>query len=263
KLQSNMAILSRMMGNPEQAIEPLLNATALARKLSEQSGQTPETSFAISLNEFSLSQCYFDTGEIDDGLAAIRRGIANTRETLDQYPDFLPARTHQVDEFTSLCDLLLEQDPVDESAFLQHAKTAVAISSKVIEDFDDLMEYQVRHAVVLSTLADANTRQGDFLDGARIADSAISHLNTVLRVDPAAKLDVDAMPEDAVNAYFYNYYALAGALSSQLRMINADETFVVSADERAQLVDRRSKAIAACQALGATPEEIDSLKLYQ
>ena len=256
KLSSNIAILSQLLGQHEAAVKPLIESTRLSRECAQLSGNTPQSVYAISLNEYTLSQCYYELGQVENGLDAIQRSMENTQQILKKHPSFLPARTHQIDELIGECDLLLIAEPFDAERHLESAKSAVAVSAALLEEFDDLVDYEIRHAVVISTLAEAHNNQKQYEQTITVAGGGIDHLNQILGVDSDDQVDLDDQPEDIVLAYFYNHFPRAVAIArqaAQLREENGDPDQIVAMEQMVKA------SIASCRRYGATEEEIEMI----
>ncbi len=246
-IQGNLAIFLRMLERPEEALPALQESTRTLERYAELVGRTPDSLYGIALNQYQLAKCNHDLMRIESGLQSVEQSRLTTAATLAAYPDYLPARMHQVDEWMLKCDLLLSAKPVDTVALLNSAELALACSSALLKAVDDAPEYQIAHGNILSTLGEALVLSEQPDAAEKIAEQGVTHLLSL----------EDVGDEDSLrDALKYNYLVLANVVAIRLQK-HLSQSDVANDQLRKQLETQLQELTAKCRECGASDEELD------
>jgi serine/threonine protein kinase len=248
-VQGNIAVFLRMLDRTEEALISLAASDKTLRVYAAKVNETPDSRYAIALNQYELAKCNLDLHRIDAGLSAIETGMQITHAILRDHPEYLIARMHQVDEWMVKCDLLSDAESVDSLLLRQTAEHALEVANSLVAEFDDLVEYKVAQGVIYSTIADTYLMEGQLAKAKSLATRAVEHLE---------QLDLPAEHEPLRQAFAWNYLVLAQAVSKEVSAVTESESADLSA-----LRQQLRECVAKCKEYGASPEELSALELHE
>ena len=256
-IQGNIAVLLRMLERYDEALDSLEQAAQTLDQYAKLVDNTPDSLYAVALNNYELAKCNLSLHRVDAGLRAVALSRSTTASILVDHPDYLPARMHQVDECMAECDLLYAAEPMDAAALLQAAEQALATSSALLKQFDGLPEYEIAHGTILSTLGDALMLSGQLDAAENVAAQGIDHLQSLEQTSSPSQ------PNDSLEAaYRYNYLVLAEVVAKRLQMrpkANDPASDPVSDPLRTRL----NELIAKCKEYGAVEEDLDFVTMNE
>ena len=146
-IQGNMAVFLRMLERSDEALAALVQSDVTLRRYAELIENTPDSLYAIALNHYERSKCLHTMKRIEEGIEALEESRALSASILQNQPDYLPSRMHQVDELIQLCDLFAS-DPTKYSAeYVAAAQSGLDVVKKLLTEIPDLPEYQVAQGV--------------------------------------------------------------------------------------------------------------------
>lgn len=249
-IQGNMAVFLRMLDRSDEGLAALVQSNVTLRRYAELIENTPDSLYAISLNHYERSKCLHTMKRIEGGIDAIKESMALSASILQNQPDYLPSRTHQVDEWIQLCDLFAS-DPVKYSAeYVLAAKSGMDVVKKLLAEIPDLPEYQVAQGVLYSSLSEAHLH-------AQKPDQAVTF--ALEGIQYLSNLAVDSEESNVRDAYLYNYQALAEAQGSLLKSLGEQDQ-----QKRMELKKLLLESLQKCREYGASEEELNELtKLLQ
>jgi tetratricopeptide (TPR) repeat protein len=246
-VQGNIAVFLRMLEKHEQAIETLRVSDATLRRYAELIENTPDSLYAIALNQYGLAKSCLSLKSFDEGVFAIQTSMAMTSSLLKDHPDYLLSRMHQVDELIVMCELLEAQPDSDPSELMQTVQTALATSTKLLTDIPEIPEYEVAHGLLYSSLALAHLRLGK-------VDRAIASANEGIAYLQSLKSDIQL--SNVREAYMHNYLTLAKSLGAQWSGLDEGDQ-----QKRAEVLSDFELSLEKSREFGASQDELDKLKL--
>lgn len=248
-VQGNVAVLLRMLDRAEEALVSLVASDKTLRVYAAKVKETPDSRYAIALNQYELAKCNLVLQRIEAGLLAIENGMQITNAILRDHPEYLVSRMHQVDEWMLKCDLIAEAEPVDSLLLRQTAEHTLEVANSLITEFEELVDYRIIQGVIYSTIADTYLMEDQLEMAKTTATRGIDHLE---------RLDLPADHESLRQAFMWNYLVLAQAISKEVSALTEAES-ANSSHLRQQL----SEYITKCEEYGALPEELSSLEMHR
>ena len=244
-VQGNIAALLRMLKRPEEALDTLQVSDKTLRQYALLIENTPDSLYAVALNQYELSKCYLELARFPEGIEAIKAGMVITSAVLAEHPEYLPSRMHKVDELIALCDLLESQPNGDIEVLKSTAERAFEESKSLLSEFTDLVDSQIAHGSLFAILSEVERRQQHFEKAAELAEEGIRFLQTI---------DSDLDAQNMRERFLDNYLALAKAQADQWKKLG-DE----SQQEKIELGIRLGDSLKKCRDFGATETLVSEL----
>jgi tetratricopeptide (TPR) repeat protein len=229
----------------EEALESLKVSDVTLNRYAQLIQNTPDSLYAIALNQYELSKCYLSLNRLDEGIVAIQKSMAMTEDLLKNQPDYLPSRMHQVDELIAFYELLEAREESDSQELIKTVQRGFEVSSKLLADTPELPDYEVAHSVLYSALSTAHLRQQQIVQAITAAQHGIDYLQS---------LDADTETETVREAFQRNYLALAKALQAQWSGFGPQQQ-----QEQAEIMARFEEALVKCTEFGANQEIMTTL----
>lgn len=245
-VQGNMAVFLRMLDRPAEALENLKISNVTLRRYAQLIENTPDSLYAIAINQYELAKCNMSLNRIDDGVSAIRESMSISAELLKDHPDYLPSRMHQFDEWVVMCELLESREDSDPQQLMDAAQNGLEISKKLLADIPELPEYEVAQGVLYSSLSQANLRQKKIDQAIKAAKEGIEYLH---------ELEADMEAKNVREAFLWNYISLAKALAAQSGSFSDQES-----TKRDEAINSFEESLEKCSEFGASEEELAKLR---
>ncbi|MEM7474006.1 MAG: serine/threonine-protein kinase [Planctomycetota bacterium] len=145
-LKSNIAIVLRDMGKLDEAIEPLLGATAILLEHAERQNLAPEPYLAVALNHFEIASTYIELEDTVEAEQQLAMGDRISQEILVRHPEFVAAKAQLVDNLFARHLLSKKQSNSKQEALKgqsasENAKLALELSQQLVASNPDESDF--------------------------------------------------------------------------------------------------------------------------
>ncbi len=242
-LQSNIAIVLRDMGQLEEALRPLRDATAVLREYSTRMDDAPEAYYPVAVNHFELASTFIELGRYAEAEQSLDASDSVANEIIQEHPDYTVASGHLLDSLLARFTLLEGRAAsITEKASL--ADQTLTLAQQLVGAHPDTVEYHVTLPAALINHGSCYLENGDHQEAKRFAIEAIDHL--------VSNLDAP-LPSNAKEQQKSALILLCKALKSQ---IDASDDRAVVDRLKAELKETIDQAIG----LGAREEEVTEFR---
>ncbi|GAB5404687.1 MAG: hypothetical protein Aurels2KO_29180 [Aureliella sp.] len=242
--QGNMAIVLLHQGKALLSIQPLTESTAELERVAEHLQHAPAADIAVAVNHYSLAGAYYDLGQFEEALKSLDKSDAITEGVMEAAPEFSAASSHMVDSLFRRTDVLLEMQPVDHSAILAFTNRALDLSTDLIEAEPDVVDYQLRDLLIVTTRGAAKLGLGEI---------EAAHTDAQLVLDRSNANDVSSAAAGSPSPDFTVAQMYAHLL--QYNCYQEELAFADGDDERQRIEGKLAAAKEAAEQFGAIPED--------
>jgi hypothetical protein len=183
-LQSNIAMVLRDSGKLEEAVEPLMSATAILQQQALQLDKAAESYLPVALNHFELAKTYVQLQRWEDALRSLEASDKIALEILETQPDFTPAQGHLLDSLLVRYQTLKQSGAAAEE-LVAAAKESVDLGRILCSESPDVAEHHVALTRALLNSADALLLAG-------AGDAALPQTREAFAAAERAEADSDA-----------------------------------------------------------------------